>query len=39
MKGIIQKEIELHTISFCVSFLSRVDELNKLACPQWMGLS
>ena len=25
-------------ISFCVSFLSRVDELNKLACLQCMGL-
>ena len=28
----------VHIIPFCVSFLSRVDELNKLACPQCMGL-
>ena len=28
----------VHIISFCVSFLSRVDELNKLACFQCMGL-
>ena len=28
----------VHIISFCVSFLSRVDELNKLACLQCMGL-
>ena len=26
----------VHIISFCVSFLSRVDELNKLACSQCM---
>ena len=28
----------VHIISFCVSFLSRVDELNKLAGLQCMGL-
>ena len=28
----------VHIISFCVSFLSRVDELNKLAGLQGMGL-
>ena len=28
----------VHIISFSVSFLSRVDELNKLASPQYMGL-
>ena len=30
----------VHIISFCVSFLSRVDELNKLACSclQCMGV-
>ena len=28
----------VHIISFSVSFLSRVDELNKLANPQCMGL-
>ena len=28
----------VHIISFCVSFLSRVDELNKLASLQCMGL-
>ena len=28
----------VHIISFCVSFLSRVDELNKLAGSQCMGL-
>ena len=28
----------VHIISFCVSFLSRVDELNKLVCTQCMGL-
>ena len=28
----------VHIISFCVSFLSRVDELNKLAGLQYMGL-
>ena len=28
----------VHIISFCDSFLSRVDELNKLACLQCMGL-
>ena len=28
----------VHIISFCVSFLSRVDELNKLAGSQYMGL-
>ena len=28
----------VHIISFCVSFLSRVDELNKLACLRCMGL-
>ena len=27
----------VHIISFCVSFLSRVDELNKLASLQYMG--
>ena len=28
----------VHIVSSCVSFLSRVQELNKLACPQCMGL-
>ena len=31
-------EKTVHVISFCVSFLSRVDELNKLACSQCMSL-
>ena len=29
----------VHLISFCVSFFSRVDELNKLACPQWVFIA
>ena len=28
----------VHIISLCVSFLSRVDELHKLACSPCMGL-
>ena len=28
----------IHIISFCVSFLSRIDKLNTLACLQCMGL-
>ena len=28
----------VHIISFCVSYLSQVDELNKFACLQFMGL-
>ena len=43
MKGTVNKSemngtIAVHIISFCVSFLSQVDELNKLAGLHCMGL-